>query len=662
MAGRLAGLGLRGQKFIPEPYLRAGLRQRWALLQGLMDSDGHVSRRKNQCVYSTSDPELRDGVLKLLASLGYKATANVAVPAACNNQTRDNYRVLFTGAAGQPLARLPRKLANLTRRRPGTRADYRRIVGCEPCPSVPVRCIQVEAKSALFLVTEHCVPTHNSPNCAANNLYLLCGDGEPGQKVYQAAVNGEQARIAQMHAVQMVRQSPALFDDCKVNNQTLAITHLPSNSTLTILTGDDSRGAKAKEGLNGSVSYDEMHVVNREMEERTSRAGISRKEPLNVSFSTAGDDPSSVGFQRFAYGRQVNAGERADPHFLHVEYGAPDKVSDADIEANLDAYGKLANPAWGDLVKPTEFRADWQRSKGQPREVARFKQYRLNLWVGSTNQWLNTAGWESGKRDYTLADLAGRECWAGLDLSRTRDMTAFVLVFPWPEDGAEVVRLWPLFWLPEQTARERDHLFPFLSWAKDGRLSLTPGGVVDYGKVKADIRAAVRGHDLRLLKLFYDQKYAEELTQQLADGESIGTSSEDGLGCERVAFPQTLMHFTGPAKEFERRVGAGLVQHPGCPVMAWQVGHCECLTDRNNNVRPVKPSPHSGKSVDGVVSAVMGFAEVMAAAAPSVYETRGLQSVYGEDMAYDPGRPDPAADHTEQPAEPDWFDRLFDEE
>lgn len=447
-----------------------------------------------------------------------------------------------------------------------------------------------------------------SPNCAANNLYLLCGDGEPGQKVYQAAKNGEQAKIAQMHAVMMTRQSPELFADCKINNTTLQITHLPTQSTLTILSGDDSRGAKAKEGLNGSVSYDEMHVVNREIEERTSRAGISRKEPINASFSTAGDDPSSVGYQRAKYGRQVNGGERDDIHFLHVEYMAPnDKPADSEIEKKLEVFGKAANPAWGTLVKPTEFRADWQRSKGNPREMARFKQYRLNLWVGSTNQWLDTSGWEKGGEDFTLADLAGRECYAALDLSRTRDMTAFVLVFPEDDD----VRLWPMFWLPEQTAMERDHLFPFRSWAAAGHLHLTPGGVVDYDRVKADIRAVVGDNGLTLLKWFFDPHYAEEITQRLAEGESIGSESVPGIGGERVQFPQTIMHFTGPAKEFERRVSSGRVKHPKNPVMTWQVGHCEAKTDYNQNTRPVKPSPHSGKSVDGVVGAVMGCAELL---------------------------------------------------
>lgn len=464
-----------------------------------------------------------------------------------------------------------------------------------------------------------------SPLAAAVGLYLLCGDGEPGQKVYTAAKNGEQARIAQNHAVNMVKQSKALFDDCKVNNATLEIKHLPSNSAMMILTGDDSRGAKAKEGLNGSVIFDELHVVSREVMERVSRAGISRKEPLQLSFSTAGDDPSSVGYERNEYGRQVNVGGRDDLQFLHVEYCSPNPTpTEAEIDANLDAYGKAANPAWGHTVKPDEYRQDWQSSKGNAREVARFKQYRINLWVGSTNQWLDVGGWERGKEAYTPADLAGRDCVAALDLSRTRDMTACVFTFPWPEAGPEVVRLWPLFWMPEDTAKARNHLFPFLSWAKAGFLRLTPGGIVDYDRVKADIRELVAVNRFAVRQLFYDEHLANELTQQLADGEPLAP----GIGCERVVFPQSITHFTGPAKEWERRVSAGLVRHPGNPVLGWQVGHCEAKTDVNQNVRPVKPAPHSGKCVDGVVCGVMTMPGVMAApdAAPD-YLARGFITV-----------------------------------
>jgi phage terminase large subunit-like protein len=457
-----------------------------------------------------------------------------------------------------------------------------------------------------------------SPGAAAFNLYMVSGDGEQGQKVYMMANGGQQARIAQRHTVKMIQQMPAAERaDFKVNNTTLNIDHLPTNSLIEIVTGDDRRGADAKHGYNGSVTIDEMHVVNRVMMEAVGRAGLSRREPLQVSFSTAGTDPSSVGFERFQYGRQVNSGERADPHYLHVEYCAPDDAGDADIDENIDEYGRMANPAWGSLIDPEEFRSDWQRSKQTPRKVAIFKQERLNLWVGSTNQWLDSAAWARAARAFTLADCAGRDCYAGLDLSRSGDMTANVFTFPWPEDGPECVRVWPMFWLPRDTARDREHLFPFATWAAGRHLTLTPGAKIDYWQVEQEIREAIEAHNLNVLALYYDEHYANEMTQSLHEGRTVGAESLPGVVAERVVFKQSLMPFTGPAKEFERRVKVGEVVHPDNPVMNWQVGHCEVWSDRNQNIRPVKPAPHSGKSVDGVVSAVMTFAGLMAPVADS---------------------------------------------
>lgn len=452
-----------------------------------------------------------------------------------------------------------------------------------------------------------------SPCCAAHNLHLLCGDGEPGQKVYLGAMNGEQAKIAQRHAILMAEQSPVLSLECKVNKTTFAIMHPESNSSLTILTGDDTRGAKAKEGLNGSVTFDEMHVVNREIEERTNRAGISRREPINVSFSTAGDDPQCVGYDRCQYGRQVNSGQRNDLRFLHVEFAAPERASVADIEANLEAYGKMANPAWGTIVKPSEFREDWNRSKSiGSREIARFKQYRINIWVSSTNQWLDSNGWDRGGEDFSLKDMAGQVCDLALDLSRTTDMTA--ATFGFVGEGEEL-RIWPMFWMPEETAKERDAIYPYLSWAEAGFLTLTPGNVVDYGIVKRDIRKAVEEHGLQVGKLRYDRHLAEELTQQLVDGE-YGPDGEivyAAIGGEREEFPQNMMAFTGPAKEFERRVKAGLIHHPKNKVLTWQAGHCEVKQDSSNNIRPVKPKAGSAKTIDGIVTAVMVTAEMSGA-------------------------------------------------
>jgi hypothetical protein len=148
-----------------------------------------------------------------------------------------------------------------------------------------------------------------SPTLAANGMYLLAGDGEPGQKVFLAAKDGDQARKnAAKHTVEMLYQCPELFDKeaprggiCTLNRSTLQITHEPSRSVMYPLSSSNASTQKSKEGLNGSILIDETHVVDRAFVDIISRAGISRSEPLFMEFSTAGNNPDGYGKERFDY-------------------------------------------------------------------------------------------------------------------------------------------------------------------------------------------------------------------------------------------------------------------------------------------------------------------------------------------------------------------------
>lgn len=65
--------------------------------------------------------------------------------------------------------------------------------------------------------------------------------------------------------------------------------------------------------------------------------------------------------------------------------------------------------------------------------------------------------WDKCGFDINLKALAGRECYGGLDLSSTGDMTAFVLCFPPddPNDESDKYILLPFFWIPEDTIKQR---------------------------------------------------------------------------------------------------------------------------------------------------------------------------------------------------------------
>jgi len=457
------------------------------------------------------------------------------------------------------------------------------------------------------------VPKKNkkSPTLAAIGLYLLLGDGETGQKVFFCAKDGTQAReIAGKHAIEMLKQSDELMEACTINLSLMQITDESTRSLMKPLSSSDSRSQKSKEGLNGCILVDETHVVDDEFMGRVSRAGISRMEPMQLEVSTAGNDPDCYGKRRFDHGMLVNEGQIEDESFFFAAYCAPQDITDDDLDANLDKYGRMANPAWGHTINPEEFRADYNESKNSMLELARFKMYRLNVWQRTANPWLRADQWIKCGSHYSEDSLRGRLCGMGLDLSLVHDMSAMVLVVEGDKPGH--LNLLPYFWMPEDEAKKKSHLAPFLDWAREGYLYLCKGGTIDQEDI---FEEATRLADIfRIRRVCFDKTYAEELTKRM----------DEELGIERFVFQQSMMSFARPTADFERMIIDGKIHHNEHPVLSWQASHVQVKTDNNNNKRPVKPPSHDHKKVDGIVAAIMGLAAFGTTENDSVYNERGV--------------------------------------
>jgi phage terminase large subunit GpA-like protein len=180
---RLLDLGLINNKHIPAYYLRASETQRLALLQGLMDTDGSITK-SGRCEFSTNSTRLRDDVYELLVSLGLKPSVYVRTPSTGSlgaiaaerrkalpdgdpdkiKQTTVVYRLSFLAYDDIPVFRLKRKVARIpsTEGRRTSETKRRRICKVEPIASRPVRCIEVDTPSHLFLAGRAMVPTHNT--------------------------------------------------------------------------------------------------------------------------------------------------------------------------------------------------------------------------------------------------------------------------------------------------------------------------------------------------------------------------------------------------------------------------------------------------------------------------------------------------------------------
>ncbi len=161
---------LLNNKHIPQQYLLASRQQRLELLQGLMDSDGYISKG-GAADFTNSNIKLVDQVRELVESLGYKATYGTGVAKFNGKSHKPFAKINFKPR--EAVCRLSFKASRLIceqRENSALRNRWHYIKAVIPVKSVPVRCITVDSPDHLFLVGKQYIPTHNS---TISTIYIL---------------------------------------------------------------------------------------------------------------------------------------------------------------------------------------------------------------------------------------------------------------------------------------------------------------------------------------------------------------------------------------------------------------------------------------------------------------------------------------------------------
>ena len=201
--GLLRSMGVLGDKHIPAAYLRASVRQRRALLAGLLDTDGFVNRT-GTVQFSVTNKRLATDAHELILSLGYRATMTTKHVRSRTEASSTAYIVTFT--PGDQVFRLTRKLARQTlRNHPTTRRRY--ITDVRRVESVPVRCVEVDNSDHLYLAGRSWIPTHNSTlgldlarSCSIKNgLTCVIFSLEMGRNEIIMRLLSAEARVALHH-------------------------------------------------------------------------------------------------------------------------------------------------------------------------------------------------------------------------------------------------------------------------------------------------------------------------------------------------------------------------------------------------------------------------------------------------------------------------------
>ena len=381
-----------------------------------------------------------------------------------------------------------------------------------------------------------------------------------------------------------------------------------------------SSEAKSKHGFSFSaILFDELHAQSNRMlwDVLTAGSNAGRRQQVVLVLTTAGDDPDrgSIGWEIHEKCRRILAWRRGepesetdgdDPAWYPVMYGISALTGDdPDRIASLDIYDEelwfRCNPGLGHNLRLRDFRADARAAKQSEADERLFRWLRLNQWIAvKTVGWIPLTVYDKTQWPYELPpgqkgvkqaqrlelreQLRGKKCYGGLDLSKTTDLTAFVLLFP-PQEGLEkwVALFWGL-WRPEEgveDAEKRDHV-SYRDWARAGFLTLCPGETVDYSMVEEAIYQAAEWYDLRLMG--YDPALSWTLVPRLSAGQP-----EKARGPIKLAqCPQDMKNMSPPMKAMEKEIRDHEMLHEHNTCARWNFGNVRCRVDGNENMKPMK--------------------------------------------------------------------------
>ena len=441
-------------------------------------------------------------------------------------------------------------------------------------------------------------------------LYMVGADGEFGAQVLAAATTKDQAKFVFEPMRQLVVKSGLR---AYLKPFASKIVHPASGSYFQPIAnaGDAQHGADIHGGM-----FDELHLYkSMDLIDALETGTGSRTQPLILFITTA-----DAGKRHTPYATKRDRIEKLCRGVLKdaTTYGvifAAEKpeYEDGKLVKGDDPFAestlRKANPGYG--ISPTKrFLADEiTKAKESPANYARFLRLHLGIRTKQETRYLDVEEWDTNAGIVVPERLKGRECYGGLDLGSTSDLSALVWVFPDHELGG--FDILARIWTPEDNVEnldDRTAKAASTEWIPQGFLVTTPGNVTDYDFIQAQAERDM--DDFEVKELAYDPWNANQLVNNLIAG-----------GAPMVTVRQGFLSMSAPTKDLQRLIKIGcqlddegvprhpMVRHGGNPIMRWMVDNFAVKLDPAGNVKPDKEN--AGDKIDGVVATIMGVSRAM---------------------------------------------------
>lgn len=437
-----------------------------------------------------------------------------------------------------------------------------------------------------------------SPLAAGIGHYMLTATKKLRAEIYSAATDKDQAAILFRDAVEMWRRSPALYHRLVPSgrNPVWQLTHLGSASFFKPISSEK----KGKSGIRPYCALiDEVHEhPNNDVIEMLRAGTKGNQQALIFEITNSGADSASVCWDEHDYTTKVCSGDLENDAW----FGYIAALDEKDDPFEDESCWIKANPLLGVSIHPEFIREQVVEAKGMPSKEALVRRLHFCQWTEGGETWITRDVWKRAEANLKLEEYEGELCFGGLDLSYTRDLSAFALVFPRP-DGKYDAFIW--FWKPKdglQRAIKEDRV-PYDRWVNGGHLNLTEGEVIKLAPIAK--KMAELQNRFRIGSIAYDNYRHKELEDNLLD---------EGIELPMVEHPQGFRRQTGcdlwmpnSVQELENAIIEGRLSVNENPLLRYNVMQTVIRPDPAGTDNKIFDKRKSRARIDGCVALAMAM-------------------------------------------------------
>ena len=375
-------------------------------------------------------------------------------------------------------------------------------------------------------------------------------------ETYCAATKKDQSKLLFVEAQNMLRGS-ILSPKFKIIRD--KIIHIKSNSFLNPLSKQDGKNG---DGTNPAVLILDEYHQHPTTEFYDLGLGAASKEPLLFIITTAGMDLNAPCFtQEYSYCSDLlnpDVPLENDEYFVDICEADP-----GDDLGSLETW-KKANPIrayYQEGINKLAF--DYEVAKMIPEKMVAFMTKCLNIWVQATeNGYMDISKWKACEVKELPFEIAGKNVFVGFDMSAKIDLTSVGFIIPLKDEN-DIIKyiVFSHSFVPNlEKLRERELVdkMPYLSWAKQGYITVTDSQIVDQEAVWDYVLKFCEKNKLIIDTLCFDPANSSKMMMDLANQgykcvevyQSHKSLNESTAGFREQVYEGNVLHTKNPVLDF----------------------------------------------------------------------------------------------------------------